>query len=207
MSSTCGALCHFLIFLSGFVSLSVAFFQAKPHTCVGTDQQPIHNDSSVLLCQFNCSFPDTAIRAGSNSDKQLVFAPRTGVTLNTGAILSIAFCVMAFLSIVTMWNQFLLDNARKLGFVPHDTSILPRKKEEGSQSRGGVRGLLDWISDPPDNFSEGLVKLGLHLIELLVYSSAMLATIIINEITFWSDELRAGVEAMTSVGEPLQPLS
>ena len=99
-----------------------------------------------------------------------------------------------------MWNQVLLDNARKLGFVPHET-IIPRSNKEGDHSRGGVKGLLDWVSHPPDNFSEGLIKLGLHLIELLVYSGAMVAIITISEITFWSEEMVAGVEPITSVGE------
>jgi len=124
------------------------------------------------------------------------------LTLNTGFMLSTAFIVLSFLSIVTMWNQVVLDNARKLGFVPHeDLSILPRGKGEGDQSRGGVKGLFHWVSHPPDNFSSGLIRLGLHLIEMLVYTAAMLATIIISEITFWSPDLRLGVEPMTSVGE------
>lgn len=139
---------------------------------------------------------------------QLGFAPRTGVTLNTGIILSITFSLLAFLSIVTMWNQVILDNARKLGLTQDETSILPTRRNcEGEKSLRGVRGLLDWISHPPDNFSSGLVKLGLHLIELLVYSGAMLATIIISEVTFWSVEMREGVEPMTSVGEFSQPFS
>jgi hypothetical protein len=195
------------IFHSGLISLSVSFFRAKPHTCLDKENQPIHNTSDVSLCQFDCSFPDTAIRAGSNSDRQLVFAPRIGVTLNTGIILSIAFCLLAFLSIVAMWNRVILDNARKLGFVPLETSILPRRKKEGDQSRGGVRRLLDWISHRPDKISDEDIKLGLRLIEFLVHFGAMLATIIVSEITFWSAELRTGVEAMTSVGEFLQPLT
>ena len=130
------------------------------------------------------------------------------MTLNTGIILSITFCLLAFLSIVTMWNQVILDNARKLGLTGDSTSILPKKKAgKGEQSVGGVRGLLDWMSEPPDNFSSELVKLGLHLIELLVYSGAMLATIIISEVTFWSVDMRTGVEPMTSVGEFLQLFS
>jgi len=156
----------------------------------------------MAQCHFPCDFLETPIRAGSNGDKQLVFAPRTGVTLNTGFLLSVAFCVLAFLSIVTMWNQVILDNARKLGFVPPEDSIIPRRKEEGDR---GVKGLLDWISHRPDNVSSGLIRLGLHLIEMLVYSAAMLATIIISEITFWSIELRTGVEPMTSVGEFFNP--
>ena len=103
-----------------------------------------------------------------------------------------------------MWNQVIVDNARKLGFIRDATSILPKKAGEGEKSVG-VRGLLGWMSHRPDNFSSELVRLGLHLIELLVYSGAMLATIIISEVTFWSVELRAGVEPMTSVGESLQP--
>ena len=196
-------------FRAGLVSLSVAFFRVKTHTCVDENNQTIHDDSGgASLCQFDCSnFSDTPIRAGSNSGMQLGFAPRTGVTLNTGIILSITFCLFAFLSIITMWNQVILDNARKLGLIRDATSILPRRKGEGEKPLGGVRGLLDWISTRPDNFSSKLVKLGLRLITLLVYSGAMLATIIISEVTFWSVELRTGVEPMTSVGEFLQPFS
>lgn len=195
---------HFLIFHSGLVSLSIAFFRVKTRICVDQYGQEVHDDTQgTALCGFNCfAFPDTPIRSGSNSGMQLVFAPRTGVTLNTGIILSITFCLLAFLSIVTMWNQVILDNARKLGLTQDETSILPTRKNcEGEKSLRGVKGLLDWISHPPDNFSSGLVKLGLHLIELLVYSGAMLATIIISEVTFWSAEMREGVEPMTSVGE------
>ena len=188
---------------SGLVSLAVAFFRAQKQDCIGQDGNILHNVDDVNLCNLTCKgVPDTPIRADSNNPMQPSFAPRKGVTLNTGFLLSTAFCVLAFLSIVTMWNQVVLDNARKLGFVPHeDTSILPRRKEEGDPSPGGVKGLLDWISHPPDNFSSGLIRLGLHLIEMLVYSAAMLAIIIISEITFWSPDLRAGVEPMTSVGE------
>ena len=169
---------------------------------MGNDGQPIHDDSGgVGLCQFSCAvFPDTPIRAGSNSGMQLVFAPRTGVTLNTGIILSITFCLLAFLSIITMWNHVILDNARKLGFIPDATSILPRRKGEGR-----VEGLLSRISRPPDIFSSQIIRLGLYLIELLVYSGAMLATIIISEKTFWSVEMRVGVDPMTTVGEFLRP--
>ena len=138
---------------------------------------------------------------------QLGFAPRTGVTLNTGIILSIIFCLLALSSIVTMWNQVILDNARKLGFIRDMTLILPKRAAEGEKPVRGVRGLLNWMSRPPDNFSSEVVKLALHLIKLLVYSSAMLAIIIISEVTFWSAEMRAGVEPMTSVGEFLQPFS
>ena len=63
------------------------------------------------------------------------------------------------------------------------------------------------MSHPPDNFSPELVRLGLYLIEVLVYTGAIIATIIISEVTFWSVEMRAGVEPMTSVGEFLQPFS
>jgi hypothetical protein len=168
----------------------------------------ISDQNNATMCAFNdiCNaLDDTAIRAGSNTGKQTVFAPRRGVTLNTGALLSIAFCVSAFLSIVTMWHQVVLDNARRLGLVSQqDTSILPRGKEEG---KGGVKGLLNWISHPPDNFSQGLIKLGLHVIEMLVYSAAMLAFIITSEITFWSIDLRTGTEPMTYVGEFFQPFS
>jgi hypothetical protein len=201
---------HSTSLLSGLVSLSVAFFRVKVHTCVDQFGQLIHDDTGGAGdCKFNClAFPDTPIRAGSNSGMQLGFAPRTGVTLNTGIILSITFCLFSFLSIVTMWNQVILDNARKLGLIHEETSILPtRRNGEGDKSVGGVRGLLDWVSHRPDNFSSDLVKLGLHLIEMLVYSGAMLATIIISEVTFWSAELRSGVEPMTSVGESLQPFS
>ena len=125
------------------------------------------------------------------------------MTLNTGIVLCIAFSLLAFSSIVTMWNQVIVDNARKLGFIRDATSILPKKAGEGGQSVG-VRGCLDWMSQPPDKFSSELVRLGLHLIVLLVYSGAMLATIIISEVTFWSVEMRVGVEPMTSVGEFLQ---
>ena len=196
-------------FHAGLVSLSVAFFRVKTHTCVDNNGEEIHDDSGgVSNCKFDCTvFTDTPIRAGSNSGMQLGFAPRTGVTLNTGIILSITFCLFAFLSIVTMWNQVILDNARKLGLIRDATSILPRRKGEGEKPIGGVRGLLDWVAHRPDNFSSELVKLGLHLIEMLVYSGAMLATIIISEVTFWSVELRTGVEPMTSVGEFLQPFS
>ena len=194
-----------IFFHAGLVSLSVAFFRAKTHTCVDKDGQPIHDDGGGAgQCQFNCAlFPDTPIRAGSNSGMQLGFAPRTGVTLNTGFILSVAFSLLAILSIVTMWNQVILDNV---------TSILPRRiftrrNGEGDKSLGVVRGLLAWTSHPPDHFSSELVRLGLYLIEVLVHSGAMLATIIISEVTFWSAEMRAGVEPMTSVGEFLQPFS
>ena len=138
---------------------------------------------------------------------QLGFAPRTGVTLNTGIILSIIFCLLAFSSIVTMWIRTVLDNARNLGFIHHATSILPKRASEGEQSVGGVGGLLNWLSHPPDSFTSELAKLALHLMKLLVYSCAMLATIIISEVTFWSVEMRAGVEPITSVGEFLQPFS
>lgn len=194
-----------LIFPSGLVSLAIAFFRAQKQDCVDEQGNILHDVSDVTQCTLNCAFHDTPIRADSNNPMQPNFAPRKGITLNTGFLLSTAFCVLAFLSIVTMWNQVVLDNARRLGFVPHeDVSILPkmpRRKDESDQSRGGVRGLLDWISHPPDNFSSGLIRLGLHLIEMLVYSAAMLAIIIISEITFWSADLRAGVEPMTSVGE------
>jgi len=201
---------QFQNFLSGLVSLSVAFFRAKIRICVDDLGQAIHTiTNGTTHCQFNClAFPDTPIRAGSNSGMQLGFAPRVGVTINTGIILSITFSLLAFLSIVTMWNQVILDNARKLGLIHDETSILPtRRGGEGNKSLGGVRGLVDWVAHRPDNFSSELVKLGLHLIELLVYSGFMLATIIICEVTFWSDELRAGVEPMTSVGEFLQLFS
>ena len=202
-STNCALYLTSLFFHTGLVSLSVAFFRAKSHTCIGDDGQPIHDASGgVGLCQFNCAlFPDTPIRAGSNSGMQLGFAPRTGVTLNTGIVLSIAFCLLAFLSIVTMWNQVILDNAQQLGLIPDASSILPRRNGEGKKS-GVVRGLLNWMSHPPDNMISGeTVKLGLRLIELLVYSGAMLATIIISEVTFWSVEMRVGVEPMTAVGE------
>ena len=122
------------------------------------------------------------------------------MTLNTGFILSVAFCLLAILSIVTMWDQVILDNVTSINV----TSILPRRKGEGL---GGVSGLLDWMSHPPDKFSPELVRLGLYLIEVLVYTGVMIATIIISEVTFWSVEMRAGVEPMTSVGEFLQPFS
>ena len=128
------------------------------------------------------------------------------MTLNTGFILSIAFSLLASSSIVIMWNRAILDNARKLGYIPPAISILPKRPGEGEKSVG-VRGLLEWISHPPDNFSSELIKLGLRLIELLVYSAAVLAAIILSEVTFWSVEMRAGVEPMTSVGEFLQPFS
>ena len=128
------------------------------------------------------------------------------MTLNTGIILSIAFSLLAFSSIVTMWNQVILDNARKLGFIRDPTSILPKRAGESEKSVD-VRGLLGWMSQPPDKFSSEHVRPGLYLMEVLVYSGAMLATVIISEVTFWSVEMRAGVEPMTSVGEFLQRFS
>ena len=191
-------------FHAGLVSLSVAFFRAKTRTCIGENYQTIHDGSGDPgLCWLHCAaFPDTPIRGGSNSWMQLGFAPRTGVTLNIGIILSIAFSLLAFSSILTMWNHVIVDNARKLGFIRDATSILPRRKGEGR-----VEGLLGWMSHPPDKFSSQIIRLGLHLMELLVYSSVMLATIIISEVTFWSVEMRAGAEPMTFVCEFLQRFS
>ena len=152
----------------------------------------------MTQCPFECTDPDTSIRTGSTSNRQKSVAPRIGVTLNTGFVLSTSFCVLAFFSIVRMWRQTVLNNARELGFMPQEgTSILPRRKGEYDHPRG-AKGLL---SQPSDNFSEGLDKLGVRVVELLVYSGAMLATIIISEITFWTEEMRDGVEPMNSVGE------
>ena len=192
---------HLLVFHSGLVSLAVAFFRVQSYRCTGAPGIRFPDANNMTQCPFECTESDTSIRTGSNSGRQKSLVPRIGVTLNTGFMLSTSCCVLAFLSVIRMWNQVVLDNARKLGFMPREgTSILPRRKGEHDQPRG-VRGFLDWFSRPPDNFSAGLIDLALHLMELLVYSGAILATIIISEITFWTEEMRDGVEPMVSVGE------
>lgn len=127
-----------------------------------------------------------------------------GITINTGLGLSVGFCVPAVLSMASIWLKLVREK------LPGLATYLPNWNSDDSESQSNMAAAWTdeiWRNEHitpeerhEDKKRNDVIRRGLGLVERVVFSAVIVAIVILGERNFWSVEMRAGVEPMSSVG-------
>lgn len=125
------------------------------------------------------------MRGGSANNIYVIPAPDK-LTFNTAMLLAAACCIPAILSLISMWNKILEINW-KMRSGERDMDEQPIEGTNGA-TIGKMKGVNQEI------------RRFLSVVEILVFSGAVLAILIIGEINFFSLPVRYQTEPIASVG-------
>ncbi|EIN06425.1 hypothetical protein PUNSTDRAFT_45936 [Punctularia strigosozonata HHB-11173 SS5] len=115
-----------------------------------------------------------------------ILVPSRGMTPGAAILVSLACCIPTFISLATMWNKILSENAVLLGIrkAPEPT---PNPLVRGQQRT--------------EQRISGYLRFGLELMERAVFAVFFIIIVILGELNFWSPQMRSGVEPMAAVGQ------
>lgn len=131
-----------------------------------------------------------------------------GITINTGLGLSVGCCIPAVLSMASIWLKLVREKLASLA------TLLPNWNSDDSESQSNMQAAStdeihrhELLVTPDEKRRhdekkmDDIIRIGLGLVERVVFSAVILAIVILGERNFWSAEMRVGVEPMSSVGE------
>lgn len=125
------------------------------------------------------------MRGGSANNIYVIPAPNK-LDFGTATLLAAACCVPAVLSLISMWNKVLETNWK---------SRFGREEEEADERITGTNATVGTMKTVND-----VVKFLLSVVEIPVFSGAVLAILCIGELNFWSQQVRYQSEPMRSIG-------
>ena len=180
---------------TGLLSLTIEFLRLKSHPCLHTDSGiPIstnpgkfpynENPTCGLVCTVTQG-PFSPMRGGSANNIYVIPAPNK-LDFGTATLLAAACCVPAVLSLISMWNKVLETNWK---------SRFGREEEEADERITGTNATVGTMKTVND-----VVKFLLSVVEIPVFSGAVLAILCIGELNFWSQQVRYQSEPMRSIG-------
>lgn len=196
--------------IPGLLSLAVGFDRANPVPCL--DQYghnspfngTISDNQESDICHQGCFGLKTGIRQDPQNPSQYVLNMHRGITINTGLGLSVGFCVPAVLSMASIWLKLVREK------LPGLATYLPNWNSDDSESQSNMAAASTdeiWRNEHitpeerhEDKKRNDVIRRGLGLVERVVFSAVIVAIVILGERNFWSVEMRAGVEPMSSVG-------
>jgi hypothetical protein len=182
----------------GLASLTVEFFRSQTWDCVHDE---LGNPVSPLLSQFNynttCGLvcdtnngPFSVMRMGSANNIYVIPAP-SALKFDTALLLGAACCVLAVLSLITMWNKILEINwTARFGTKNKQEDDVNREIEG---TNGATPGIMKEVNDK--------IRIYLTAVEVPFYYTAVLAIVILGERNFFSDQVRYQTEPMASIGQ------
>jgi hypothetical protein len=181
--------------LLGLLALTVEFYRATPTPCTHDDSgNPISSNASlnnfpygIATCNLTCSVqdgPHSPMRGGSANNIYVIPAPHK-LSFNTAMLLAAACCIPAILSMIFMWIKILEINWKtRFGDGELDDTI----QGTNGATVGNMRGV------------NSMVRLFLSVIEIPLFSAAVLAILAIGETNFFSSPVRYQTEPMASIG-------
>jgi hypothetical protein len=179
----------------GLLALTVEFYRVNPIPCThddfgnpipsnGTsDNFPYGNATCGLLCSVQDG-PHSPMRGGSANNIYVIPAPHK-LSFNTAMLLAAACCIPAILSMIFMWIKILEINWNtRFG----DSEVNATIQGTNGATVGNMRGV------------NSMVRLFLSVIEIPLFSAAVLAILVIGETNFFSSAVRYQTEPMASIG-------
>lgn len=184
------------LILAGLLALAVEFYRVTPIQC--PDQVPGGRDFpyGTVKCGLTCDEDDprspySPLRAGPAANIGVIPVPAT-LTFNTGMLLATACCVPAVVSLMFTWDKILaLHWKRRFGH--NEEPDRNRSLEPIEGTNGATQAHMDGIN--------GAIRRVLGVIEIPLFSSAVLAILIAGEINFFSHQVRWETEPIASVGQ------
>jgi hypothetical protein len=177
----------------GLLALTVEFYRATAIHCPYDDEgNPIHANPNEFpygnaTCGIVCSVeegPRSPMRGGSANNIYVIPAPNK-LSFNTAMLLAAACCIPAILSMIFMCFK-ILDIIYKT--QNQDGEVDAPIEGTNGATKAKMRGV------------EGMVRLFLSVIEIPLFSAAVLAILAIGEINFFSSAVRYQTEPMASIG-------
>ena len=188
----------------------MGFGRAKKLPCLDASGNVTYSafEGGNQTCDGLCDGRKTGIRQDPQNPSQYVVDMHHGITINTGLGLSAACCIPTVLSMASIWLKLVREKlARSF------TTLLPSWGDDGSNmvtaSTDEIRRNETKAMSPEqkrrhdEKRMDEAIRIGLGLVERIVFSAAILGIVVLGERNFWSPEMRAGVEPMSSVGEYL----
>lgn len=177
------------------MSLTVEFYRANPVGCPfdnegnptprNLDKFPYNNITCGLVCTPETG-PRNPLRRDATDDIYVIPAPAP-LTFGMGTLLAAACCIPAILSLVSMWNKIVEINWR---------ATFGQEEDENGQIEGtngatvkGMKGV------------NAILKSWLSVIEVPVFSAAVLAVLILGELNLFSPQMRFRTEPIQSIGK------
>ncbi|KAJ4347998.1 uncharacterized protein N0V89_009370 [Didymosphaeria variabile] len=186
------------LILAGLLSLAVEFYRVTPIECPtpvpGGKHFPYGNETCGLICSEDDPTgrsPYSPLRAGPAANIGVIPIP-TVLTFNTGMLVATACCVPAVVSLMFTWDKILaLHWKRRFGH--HEQTERNRSIEPIEGTNGATEAHMDGIN--------GAIRRVLKVIEIPLFSAAILAILITGEINFFSHQVRWETEPIASVGQ------
>lgn len=170
------------LILSGLLSLTVESFRSnsRPSPTAGFENGMSNSTSSGFpFCNVDTG-PYSPLRRGSQNNIYIIKAPHV-LTFGAVTLLAAACCIYAILQMASMWDTIL-----KLNW----------KKRFGDEDDD-----LDAISNQNMHKVNDIIRFYLSMIEIPLFSAAVLAILIVGEMNFFSPSVVYMSEPMASVGK------
>ncbi|KAF9731965.1 hypothetical protein PMIN03_000083 [Paraphaeosphaeria minitans] len=184
------------LILAGLLALAVEFYRVTSIICPDQVSGGKNFPYGITKCDLRCDeddpkSPHSPLRAGPAANIGVIPVP-TILTFNTGMLLATACCVPAVVSLMFTWDKILaLHWKRRFGHseeAQRNRSIAPI---EGTN--GATEAHMDGIN--------GAIRRVLSVVEIPLFSSAIIAILVAGEINFFSHQVRWETEPIASVGQ------
>jgi hypothetical protein len=184
------------LILAGLLALAVEFYRVTPIDC----PEPVHGGKNfpygIATCGLICAegdprSPFSPLRAGPAANIGVIPVP-TILTFNTGMLLATACCIPAVISLIFTFDKILALHWKRR-FGPNEQAERNRSIEPIEGTNGATEEHMDGIN--------GAIRRVLSVIEIPLFSAAILAILIAGEINFFSHTVRWETEPIASVGQ------
>ncbi|KAI9685485.1 MAG: hypothetical protein M1820_010782 [Bogoriella megaspora] len=183
--------------LAGLLSLTVEFYRINTSPCTHDDNgSPIAPKASAFpygenpSCGLVCSIEDgpfSPMRKGSANNIYVIPRPER-LTFGTATLLAAACCIPAILSLMSMWTKILEINWKKR-FGNREEQLDEPIEGTNHATIRQMRGVND------------MVRRFLSVIEVPLFSGAILAILITGERNLNSKQVKYQTEPLQSVGQ------
>ena len=188
------------LLLAGLMSMTVEFFRATPKVCMddltGTPSTGSFTYGAGDRCGLVCSFdhgPKSPIRKGTTDNIEVVLAP-SQIPISMAILISAGCCVPAVLMLVSTWLKIREKNLEKKNRQRQNVDEAEKSLNEVIEgTNGATRRRMNSINQ---NIRELL-----RVVELLVFTGAIIGVLVMGELNFFSPQLLRNVEEMSSVGK------
>jgi hypothetical protein len=168
----------------GLLSLTVEFYRTTSSPCKGLapgDKFPYGMDNACgLICSVSDG-PRSSMRQGSANNIYVIPIPRK-ITFGMGTLFAAACCVPALLSLVSIYNKIVQTNKKKQHQDHGKDEIAEDDPERIDRTNKLIRGLLS-------------------VVEIPVFSGAVLALVILGELNFWDTQVYFMTERIAAIGQ------
>lgn len=184
------------LILAGLLALAVEFYRVTPIDCPDPVPGGKNFPYGVATCGLRCSEDDnespfSPLRAGPAANIGVIPIP-TILTFNTGMLLATACCVPAVISLMFTWDKILALHWKRR-FGNNEQTDRNRSLEPIEGTNGATEAHMDGVN--------GAIRRVLSVIEIPLFSAAILAILIVGEINFFSTQVHWETEPIASVGQ------